>query len=100
MSTAVLFYKISPCCSSFEVDVRIKGAVIAEVPLETPAGSFAQTYQIEYQTEIIQTLFSETETTQQRQTVWFAPYVGIVKIEDERGITELIAYTFPEAIEE
>ena len=84
----------------FEVHASVKGTVIAVSSLETPAGSFEETYQIEYKTEITRTLFSESETTQQRQTVWFAPHVGIVKIEDEGGITELIAYTFPEIVEE
>lgn len=84
----------------FEVQMRVKGGVVAVSPLETPAGSFEATYQIEYKTEITQTLFSEAETMQQRETVWFAPHVGIVKIEDESGVTELIAYTFPETIEE
>ena len=84
----------------FEVHVSVKGEVVAIGSLETPAGSFEETYQIEYQTEITQTLFSEAETTQQRQTVWFAPHVGIVKIEGESGVTELIAYTFPETTKE
>lgn len=84
----------------FEVQVSVKGEIVAVGSLETPAGSFEETYQIEYKTEITQTLFSEAETTQQRETVWFAPHVGIVKIEDESGVTELIAYTFPQTIEE
>ena len=79
----------------FEVQVSVKGEIVAVSSLETPAGSFEETYQIAYKTEITQTLFSEVETTQQRETVWFAPHVGIVKIEDESGVTELIAYTFP-----
>ncbi len=83
----------------FEVEVSVKGEIVAVGSLEIPAGSFEETYQIEYKTEITQTLFSEAEITQQRQTVWFAPHVGIVKIEDESGVTELIAYTFPETIE-
>ena len=83
----------------FEVHVSVKGEIVAVSPLETPAGSFEETYQIAYKTEITRTLFSEAETTQQRQTVWFAPHVGIVKLEDESGVTELIAYTFPETIE-
>ncbi len=84
----------------FEVHMSVKGEVVAIGSLETPAGSFGETYQIEYQMEITQTLFSEAETTQQPQTVWFAPHVGIVKIEGESGVTELIAYTFPETIKE
>lgn len=83
----------------FEVHVSVKGEIVASGSLETPAGSFEETYQIEYKTEITQKLFSEAETTQQRQIVWFVPHVGIVKIEDARGVTELIAYTFPQTIE-
>ena len=83
----------------FEVHVSVKGEVIAVGSLETPAGNFEETYQIEYQTEITQTLFAESETTEQRQTVWFVPHVGIVKIEDEEGVTELIRYTFPQTVE-
>ena len=77
----------------FEVLMSIKAEVVAESPLETPAGNFEKTYQIEYQTEVTHTLFSEVETTQLNQTVWFVPHVGIVKIEDEHSVTELIAYT-------
>ena len=84
----------------FEVQVSVKGEVVAVGPLETPAGIFEETYQIEYKTEITQMLFSEAETTQQHQTVWFAPHIGIVKIEDARGVTALIAYTFPQTTEE
>ena len=76
----------------FEVIMGVTGEVIAESSLETPAGSFDETYQIEYQTEITQTLFSEAETTRHRQTVWFAPHVGIVKSENEHGGSELIEY--------
>ncbi len=78
-----------------EAQVSIKGKVVAESPLETPVGSFEQTYQIEYEIEFTHTLFPEAEVVQQRQTIWFAPHVGIVKIENENGVTELVAYTFP-----
>lgn len=78
----------------FEVHVSVNGKVVAVGSLETPAGRFEETYQIEYQIEIARTLLSaEAETTQLHQTVWFVPHVGIVKIEDEGGVTELIAYT-------
>lgn len=77
----------------FEVLMSIKAEVVAESPFETPAGSFEKTYQIEYQTEITLSLFSGVETTQLNQRVWFVPHVGIVKVEDEHGATELIAYT-------
>lgn len=78
-----------------EAQVSIKGKVVAESPLETPVGSFEQTYQIEYEIEFTHTLFPEAEVVRQRQTIWFAPHVGIVKIENENGVTALISYAFP-----
>ncbi|MXZ00541.1 hypothetical protein F4Y93_07800 [Candidatus Poribacteria bacterium] len=82
-----------------EAHVSIKGKVIAESPIETPAGRFDSAFQIVYEMEFTHTLFPEAEVLRQQQTVWFVPHVGIVKIEDESGITELIAYTFPRTIE-
>ena len=77
----------------FEILVHVTGEVVAESPLETPAGSFEKVYQIEYQTELTQTLFSESEKKiEQHQTIWFVPHVGIVKTESESGGTELIEY--------
>ena len=84
----------------FDVMMRVTGEVVAQSPLDTPAGRFEETYQIEYQTEITYTLFSETDTIEQNQTVWFTPHVGPVKIEDEGGVTELIAYSLAGTPEE
>ena len=78
----------------FEAHISVKGEVVAEGPLETPAGNFEKTYQIEYQTEITHTLFSADETIQGKETIWFAPHVGIVKIENVDDVTELIEYSF------
>jgi len=78
----------------FEAHISVKGEVVAESPLETPAGSFEKAYRIEYHTEITHTLFSADETIQGQQTIWFAPHVGVVKIEDESDVTELIEYSF------
>lgn len=83
----------------FEVVIRVMGKVVAEGPLETPAGNFEKTYQLEYQTEITQTLFSETETTEHSQTIWFVPHVGIAKTENELGGSELIAYSLAQEVE-
>ncbi|RKU38019.1 hypothetical protein C6496_07630 [Candidatus Poribacteria bacterium] len=77
----------------FEVVIRITGAVVAEGPLETLAGNFENAYQLEYQTKITQTLFSETKITEHTQTIWFVPHVGIAKTENELGWSELIAYS-------
>ena len=74
--------------------MRITGKAVAQGRLETPAENFEETYQIKYQTEITQTLFLKTETWVHRQTIWFAPHVGIVKTENEDGEgTVLIAYS-------
>lgn len=78
----------------FEAHIRVKAEVVSESPLETLAGKFEKTYRIEYQTEITHTLFSTGETIQGKQTLWFAPHVGTVKVEDEHGVTELIDYSF------
>ena len=84
----------------FEVVIRVTGEVVAEGPLETPAGNFENAFQLEYQTEITQTLFSETETTEHSQTIWFVPHVGIAKSENELGWSELIAYSLAQGVEE
>lgn len=84
----------------FEAHLSVKGGVVAESPLETPAGNFEKTYQIEYLTEITHTLFSADETIQGKQTIWFAPHVGVVKTEDEHDTTELVKYSLVRAIQE
>ena len=84
----------------FDAHIRIKAEVVAESPLETPAGNFEKAYRIEYQTEITHTLFSTDETIQGNQTLWFTPHVGIVKIEDKHGLKELIEYSLTQAIQE
>ena len=76
----------------FEVHFNTKGEVISEDTIETPAGKFENAFQIKYSTKIIQTVLSNEETTLRDQTIWFVPHVGIVKIKDERGVTELIEY--------
>ena len=78
-----------------EAQINIKAKVIVESPIETPAGRFDSAYQIEYALEFTHTLFPEAEVLRQHQMIWFAPHIGIVKIENESGITALISYTFP-----
>ncbi len=77
----------------FEVIIRVRGEVVAEGPLETPAGNFENAYQLKYRTDITQRLFSETETTEYSQTIWFVPHVGIAKRENELGWSALLAYS-------
>ncbi len=76
----------------FEVHFMVDSVVISEETIETPAGMFETTFQIKYNTKILQTLLSSEVSIIREQTIWFVPYVGIVKIEDEHGISELIEY--------
>ncbi len=76
----------------FEVHFNIKGEVISQDTIETPVDRFDNTFQLKYKTEIVQTVFSNEETTIRDQTIWFVPHVGIVKTENEHGVTELIEY--------
>ena len=76
----------------FEVHFNTKGEVISQDTIETPLGKFENAFQVKYKTEIVQTVLSKEETTIRDQTIWFVPHVGIVKIKDERGVTELIEY--------
>ena len=84
----------------FEAHITVKAEVVAESPLETPAGNFEKTYRIDYQTDVTHTLFSRVETIQLQQTLWFAPHVGIVKFGNGHDVTELIAYSFQGTTEE
>ena len=82
----------------FEVDISVKAEVVAESPVETPAGNFEQAFRIEYRTEITHTLFSADEMTQHNLRVWFVPHVGIVKTKNEHGVTELIEYSVAQRV--
>ena len=74
----------------FEVHFIIKGEVIREGSIDTPAGRFENTFEVKYNTKIVQTVFSNETSTVRDQIIWFVPHVGIVKIKNERGVTELI----------
>ena len=77
----------------FSTIINVNAEVLGVVLIETPAGSFENTYQIEYQIDITHTVFSEEDSSIQTHTIWFTPHVGIVKIEDNKGVSELIEYT-------
>lgn len=77
----------------FDVSFSVQADVISMGLLESPAGNFADVYQIHYKTLITHRLFSNEETFQYNQTIWFVPHIGVVKIEDENGVSELIEYS-------
>lgn len=77
----------------FETIIKIAAKVKGQSLIETPAGSFEDTYQIEYQMDTTHKIFSDEDSSIQINSIWFTPHVGIVKIEDNNGISELVEYT-------
>ena len=77
----------------FEIHFLIKGAVVGGGAIQTSAGTFKTTSKIEYNLQITTSIGEEEETTtRETDTIWLAPDVGIVKIENDSGTTELIEY--------
>lgn len=80
----------------FEIHFLIKGAVIGSEDIQTPAGTF-DTSKIQYNLQITTSVQDEEDTTStQTDTIWLAPDVGMVKIENDNGTTELIEYELQE----
>ena len=77
----------------FRVVIEVNAEVLEVGLLETPAGSFDDTFQITYQIDITHTVFSEEDSFIDTHTIWFTPHVGIVKIMNHRGVSELVEYT-------
>lgn len=77
----------------FETNINISAVVLGQGKIETPAGTFDDTYQIEYHIESSHKVFSDEVTAKQVHSIWFTPHVGIVKIEDNSGVSELVEYT-------
>ncbi len=73
----------------FELQLTINGEVISEGPINTLAGRFEKAFQVEYQIDTTHIVFSDEEKFRQTKKIWIVPHVGIVKIDDEHGITEL-----------
>lgn len=81
----------------FEIHFLIKGAVVGSETIQTPAGTFEKTSKIEYNLRITTIVNEEEDTsTTQTDTIWLAPDVGMVKIENDNGTTELIEYELQE----
>lgn len=77
----------------FEATINTMAVVLGQSQIETPAGTFEDTYQIEYQIETTHKVLSEEDATTQKHSIWFTPHVGIVKLEDSSGVSELVEYT-------
>ena len=81
----------------FEMYFRIKGTVVGPPKtVQTPVGTFENTYKIEFLSGYTFSMMDKEETTPEvTDTAWLAPHVGIVRFENKRGITELVDYTLP-----
>lgn len=77
----------------FDAIIDIKAEVLGIKTVNTPAGSFDDTYKIEFQIDISHTVLSDEDSSKHMQSIWFTPHVGIVKIMNHRGVSELVEYT-------
>ena len=82
----------------FELNWVNTGLVTRLESVETPAGKFDDCFKIQYDSKVTAVVNEEEEEILRTevQNIWLAPEVGMVKIEDEDGITELIEYTIAE----
>lgn len=82
----------------FELNWVNTGIVTRLESVETPAGTFHDCFKIRYDSKVTAIVNEEEEERLRTevQNIWLAPEVGMVKIEDEDGITELIQYTIAE----
>lgn len=82
----------------FEINWANSGIVTALDSVETPAGTFDDCFKIQYDSRVTAIVNHEEEELLRTevQNIWLAPEVGVVKIEDEDGTTELIEYTIAE----
>ncbi len=82
----------------FELNWVNKGIVTRLESVETSAGTFDDCFKIQYDSKVTAVVNEEEEELLRTevQNIWLAPEVGVVKIEDEDGITELIEYTIAE----
>ena len=78
----------------FQINWVNSGLITRLETVETPAGIFENCFKIQYDTKITVIVNEEQEDTLRAevQSIWLAPEVGMVKIEDADGVTELIDY--------
>ncbi|RKU21504.1 hypothetical protein C6499_21125 [Candidatus Poribacteria bacterium] len=93
----IIFLDLDGAKLPFEIHHLITGAVIGGGSVQTPAGNFETTAKIQYKSQITTSILDEEETTEETtDTVWLAPGVGIVKVENEDRVVELIEYSVQE----
>jgi hypothetical protein len=89
----VVFLDFGNAKVRFTINWIINGLVVRRERVETPAGVFENTFKVQYSTKIVSTVEGEEETsTEELETVWLAEGVGMVKVEDEDGVAELVVY--------
>ena len=94
VSWNVVFLDFGNFKRPFGLNLVYSGIVTDMESVETPAGIFENCFKIQYDSKATVTADNEeTETLREEvETIWLAPEVGMVKIEDGDGITELIEY--------
>ena len=85
---------------AFDVHINIHCKVLDKNVVQTPAGTFENAFQLQYETDITHLVLSNEKTAKSTKMIWFVPHVGIVKIEDDEGVTELIEYNLEPSIDE
>ena len=78
---------------AFDVRINIHCKVLDKKVFQTPAGTFEDAFRLQYETEITHLVLSNEKTSKSIKMVWFVPHVGIVKMENDEGVTELIEYS-------
>ena len=77
----------------FEMNWVVTGVVEREETVETPAGVFENSFKIQYDSKLTTIVEGEEETDRElTDIVWIAPEVGIVKIQSDDVVAELISY--------
>lgn len=93
----IIFLDLGGAKLPFEIHYLITGAVVGGGSVQTPAGNFETTARIQYKSIITTSIFDEEDTTEETtDTVWLAPGVGIVKVQNEDRVVELIEYSVQE----
>ena len=84
----------------FEMLMSIKAEVVAESPLETPAGNFEKAHTRSSIRQKSHTpFFRKRRRYNGIKRYGLFPHVGIVKVEDEHGVTELITYNLASTVQ-